>query len=942
MKGKKALFALTAGVLSVLCLSGCGNNKKDEPKPDPTPAVVDAITGISFPSNSFNVAPGGTVQLTATVQGTGNFNKAVSYSIPDAAKALGFSISETGLFSAPADEAVYGQSVVVTATAVGKTDATATTTVKVNELANGYLDYSQRRGIERADILGQLEKYAVDNKLTGIPFMGNAGYVMYADGVVKGTNTYIPGYGFGILAEGRITADLTGQDITPAYARYYHTYETSDPQKINMMNDKGSVVSSLQGYTTAAYWDTQMNEDKDGYIWVGDLAKVDRPIAIDPDEEGASTTFKFPVKVGSELKYSINTNVERLNKYDGQEVKLEDYITPYQIYYTQAYGLKRSAENLKNASSIAGAQEYYNASKAGFNADAWKNIGIKAYVDETDGKSYLEFTFKGKFTPFFAMYNLASGMFAPVPQQFVLDCGGANNTDLKTGVLAWGTSSSDGKEGPADHWLSTGPYMIEAWNDQQNIVFKKNPRYADRGRYQIAGVHVNILKAAASDPNAAFREFLDHKLTSAGIPTDYLAEYRNDPRATMTGNSSIFKLNVNTCTAERWEELFGVNGSVRTTAKSDYWEVEPAMAIPEFLDGINYSINRKEFANKVGRGVGYEFFAENYLIDPENGVYYNDTEQHKEAIANFVEGTDGTGYSLELAKASFRTAAEKLIENGDYSAGDTVHVEIAWMEESDETDYGGPIKEYIENAFNNSGAELTLAIDLWHGAQWDDVYYKKMMVGQFDIGFGSISGNSYDPLNFLEVLKSDNSSQMTLNWGPDTNEVDGTINYDGKIWSFDALWTAADHGAIVGDGAIVPFVEVLGIQVQRLEDGSMVVYLAALEREFDEKNYGFVYGICLYACTQSDYSDYDELYVLITDEDQWEFVEDETLPTGGYYKITFTAAQIATWLETYPPEDLYTQGIDVYYAYSMNGSDLALSFLGTYWVGYIPTYTPAP
>ena len=938
MKGKKALFVLTASVLSVLCLAGCG--KKDPtPTPGPdTPEVVDAITGISFPSNSYNVAPGGTVQLTATVQGTGNYDKGVSYSIPDEAKALGFAISETGLFSAPNDEAVYGESVVVTAKAVGKADVTTTTTVKINELANGFLDYSQKRGIERADILGQLEKYAVDNKLTGIPFMGNAGYVMYANGVVKGTNTYIPGYGFGILSEGRIDADLVGEE-TPAYARYYHTYETSDPKKINMMNDKGSVVSDLQSYTTASYWGTEMNEEKDGYIWVGDLATIDRPIAIDPDEDGASTTFKFPVKVGDELKYSINTSVDRLKKYDGQAVTLEDYITPYQIYYTQSYGLKRSSENLKYASSIAGAQEYYNASKAGFNEEAWKNIGIKAYVDETDGKSYLQFTFKGKCTPFFAMYYLASGMFAPVPKQFVLDCGGASNTDLKTGVLAWGASSTDGTEGPADHWLSTGPYYIEAWNDDQNIIFKKNTRYADHGRYQIPGVHVNILKAASSDPNAAFREFLDNKLTSAGIPSDYLAQYRNDPRATMTGNSSIFKLNVNTCDADRWEELFGEYGSITQTEKADYWEVEPAMAIPEFLDGINYSINRKEFANKVGRGVGYEFFAENYLIDPENGVYYNDTEQHKAAIESFVKGTDGTGYSLELAKASFKAAADKLIENGDYNVGDKVTVEIAWMEESDETDYGGPIKEYIESAFNSSGADLTLEIELWHGAQWDDVYYKKMMVGQFDIGFGSISGNSYDPLNFLEVLKSDNSSGMTLNWGPDTNAVDGTINYDGRIWSFDALWTAADQGALVGDGAIVPFVEVVGVQVQRLEDGSMVVYLAAIEREFDEKNFGFVSSICLFATTSNTYADYTELYVTTEDVGQWEFVEDED---GDYYKITFTAAQITKWLGDYPPADLYIQGIDVYYAFSLNGSELAEAILDTVWTGYIPTYTPAP
>ena len=925
MKGKKAIFVLTAGILSVLALSGCNKNNK---KPDggETPAVVE-ITGISFSAAAYSVAPGQSVQLEATVAGTGDFNKAVKYSLP--ANAEGFTLSDSGLLSASKDAA--GKTIAVTATAVGKESVSASVNVTVFEFAEGYQDFSQKRGIERADMLGALEKYAVNKKLTGIPFMGNAGYVMYADGVVKGTNTYIPGYGFGILSEGRIDQDLAGEE-TPEYRRYYHTYDSTDPKKLNMMDDKGSVVSGLNGYVTASYWDTQMNEDKDGYIWVGDLAKQNRPTAIEPDEDGASTTFRFEVKVGSELKYKTNTTVERLAAFNDREVTLEDYITPYKIYFTAAYGLKRSSENLKYASSISGAEAYYKASAAGFNATAWENVGIKGEM--VDGKAYLQFTFRGKCTPFFAMYYLASGMFAPVPEEFVLACGGAGNTDLKAGVKAWGVSSSDGTENPGDHWLSTGPYVVDKWNKDQNIIFVKNTNYADRGRYQIAGIHENILAAAGSDPNAAFKQFLAGHLTSAGIPSDYLAEYRTDPRATMTKNSSIFKLNVNTCDAEMWEALFGVNGSVTQTAKSDYWEVEPAMNIPEFIDGINYSINRREFAEKVGRGVGYEYLAENYLIDPENGVYYNETQQHKDAIKDFVEGTDGTGYSLELAKAAFRTAADKLIANGDYEEGQTIKVEIAWMEESDETDYGGPIKQYIEKAFNESGAALNLEIELWHGAQWDDVYYNKMMVGQFDIGFGSISGNSYDPLNFFEVLKSDNSSGMTLNWGVDTNEVDGSIVYDGKVWSFDGLWEAADHGAIVSGGAIVPFVEVTSIDVQRLENGDLVVYLGAIEREFDEKNYGFVFGICLFACSDNTYEDYYEVYVTVSDESGWAYDE-----TTGVYSFTFAAALVEQWLAAYP--NPYVQGIDVYYAFSLNGSNLAAAFLGTYWYGAIPE-VPAP
>jgi hypothetical protein len=81
------------------------------------------------------------------------------------------------------------------------------------------------------------------------------------------------------------------------------------------------------------------------------------------------------------------------------------------------------------------------------------------------------------------------------------------------------------------------------------------------------------------------------------------------------------------------------------------------------------------------------------------------------------------------------------------------------------------------------------------------------MVGQFDLGFGSITGNALDPLNFMEVLKSNNSSGFTLNWGPDTSAID--LDYNGTKWSFDNLWAAADHGVVTYKGQEVKAVSVL-------------------------------------------------------------------------------------------------------------------------------------
>ena len=134
------------------------------------------------------------------------------------------------------------------------------------------------------------------------------------------------------------------------------------------------------------------------------------------------------------------------------------------------------------------------------------------------------------------------------------------------------------------------------------------------------------------------------------------------------------------------------------------------------------------------------------------------------------------------------------------------------MYQTDVKEYGEEIKGYFESAFNDPKvSDGTVVLEVTQDAvtNWQDVYNEYLMKGQFDLGFGAISGNTYNPLNFLEVLKSDNSSGFTLNWGTDTSKVTTSkpLIYDDKLWSFDALWAVADHGGVVNNGESVKSVK---------------------------------------------------------------------------------------------------------------------------------------
>ena len=823
------------------------------------------------------------------------------------------------------------------------------------QAADGAFSYVYASGEDRQNILGALEKWAVENKLTGLTLYGDGGYVMYNTRIQKGTENYLPGYGFGILGEGSIKSDLEAE-TNPDWKRYYHSYETSDPSSLNYMDDKGSVVGDLIGYVTSGYFDTKMNNQKTGYVWVNALSESanNRPIPMDLSEStGMAKTYRIPLKVGDAMHYATLSKNSEIAKYNGREVALEDYLTPYKIYYTKAYGLARSAENLEGASSISGSKEYYNASADGFNAKAWEGIGIKVLEDA--GKSYIEFKFNNACTPFYAMYYLTSGMFAPVPESFITLLG---NGDFAKGVETWGKNSKDASLSPADTFLSTGPYVTERWDKDDQIVFKKNELYEediDDMRYDIPGVHLNILPAAANDPEAAFNEFIAGKIDASGIPSTKLAEFKSDPRTTTTTDSSTYKLNMNTCTQEQWELLFGENGSIVKTPKSQYWKCEPAMSNKDFLSGISFALNRKELAESLGRTPTGNFFGASYMQDPENGISYNSTQAHADAVKSLQEGTDGFGYNLQLAKAAFSRASEQLIADGIYKAGDTIEIEIAWQTKSQESTTHNPIKSYIEAAFE--GNPLKINVKFHAGAVWSDVYYKKMMVGQFDIGFGSVSGNTYNPLNFMEVLRSDNSAGFTLNWGVDTNSVDGTLVYNDLVWSYDALWKAADQGAIVSHGQEAPFWGLNSAEVLKQADGSILVVLYVDETIIDNDTYGYLGYFCIYATTDGDkYSDYSEYYFFPYLADQNGVPVDENgdpLAEGvqpianpnwtyneekGCYEIKISKAFIDAWMAAYPQDKVAAQGFDAYFCVSFLG-EVVLSAYGTdpyvagFWTG---------
>ncbi len=730
---------------------------------------------------------------------------------------------------------------------------------------------------DRTEILGKLEKYAMDTHLTGISLFENGGYMLYSDRAkaLLGNRQYITGYGYGLLSDSdaAFTAPLPGAGRDNQYPLYYHTASSSDPGTINAFNAAGSQVSDLSSYITSSYFSLKLNSNRTEAEWYPLLA--DETIHTFDSTTKAPKMYHLgennPTDMYTGWRIYLRTNNAGLTytykgtgsygatPFNGRKVQLEDYEFVLRFLLTGSHNLKRGNEMAADASyGIKGANAYNAQTKSGKN-DAeckalWKSmqeagkLGIKTgHADGTEAYAeggsypagdYIEFTLLNPIDAFTAMYTLSSSLYSPIPEDFMIMVGRKgidegdkkvegpiDNNELLRASKRYGGFNNNTevpthlKNSIIESTIGCGAYSLDVWEKGSRTVFSVNPDWfevkAPYNRYKIAGVRIKIDESITENTDAYYDEFRAGNLDACSLPQKHMDEKSS---AKQVEGDSVFKLNVNSCTQEQWTERFGPSGSI---SAGHSWDVKPWMSNENFLNGLFWSIDRKTFAEKRGVQPSINYFSGSYMSDPQNNVSYNSTKAHKDAVKAYhnvqLDGegnekpeTDDYGYNKDTAINYFKTAVAQLVKQGKLNYGTVdkpteIKIEIWWMYQSDTTEYGVDIKSYFESAFNDpavSGGRIKLNVVNNAVQVWEYVYDQHLQVGQFDLGFGAISGNTYNPLNFLEVLKSDNSSTFTLNWGADTGVVDEKhpLIYDGEKYSFDALWEVADHGGVVNEG----------------------------------------------------------------------------------------------------------------------------------------------
>ena len=637
----------------------------------------------------------------------------------------------------------------------------------------------------RAEALATLEEYAMDSHLGGIPVVDLYDYVAYSPRITLPSETYIPGYGYG-SAEGALDPDGNMADGSPfastlAHPGYYHRYALNDAGTLNAWNSYDENVAERHERISGSYYREALNESGDGLIWTPELAKDERPVMLDENgnevacEKGERSRFwRVHLHTGEDeadgiqYRYALSENSPYYEEFNGRPIRLEDYLTPFKAMLDSS--LARAQDLAQDSTGFAGAFGYLYGT--GGSRD-WSRVGIQ--INEEEGS--LDFEFVTPQSQFDAMYNLSSSLYSPVPAEFLYRIGGGvQNVDDGTslaqddslpndwrqyvshGAVVLGMIKSGTPEQAVANIISAGPYVVDSWQQNKECIYSKNDTYFRASDYHYEG-YVEIV--FQDNEEGAWQAFLSGELDEIRVPTSH-RETALETLGSMLrvgGSRETVRLNVNSCTSREWGGYFGREGSL---APNRTWQVKPIMSNENFLDGLYFAIDRGQMADELGGKPALGYLGDNFLINPENGVSYRDTEAGRAVLKPYVESSsdasEGDGYNTELAASRFAMAIEEEVAAGNYENEDVIRLTAKWRYQRTIDDIGSYLKNYIETAWDEAceitGYDIDLIIDnVVAGSSYNDCY-TAMSNGEFDFAEGSIVPDFYRPFEYMANVSS--------------------------------------------------------------------------------------------------------------------------------------------------------------------------------------------
>ncbi len=337
---------------------------------------------------------------------------------------------------------------------------------------------------------------------------------------------------------------------------------------------------------------------------------------------------------------------------------------------------------------------------------------------------------------------------------------------------------------------SFGPYKLVSFEEDKQFKFERNENWygwtdgKHTGQYQTTNIVVDVYKEHASALLAFEKGDLDGiSLEQADLAKYGYSDYLRHVPQTYTMRL-VFDSNLEDLKALEKTANNGKNKQI--------------LSLYDFRKAISLSIDRQRFnaEGTAGNQAAYALLNSLYFYDVENdpSSVYRNTDEAKKAVVDLygIEYGEGktyatlddaykavTGLDVEQAKSLFTSAYNTAIEQGIYTDGQAIELEIGYYDATttSATTQTKLLNEFVDTATKGTKLEgkITFKGKSFSG---DPDRYDAIGSGQVEMANCAWGGAAFYPFNCLRVYCDPSYTDINeaRSWDPTKETL--TISYD--------------------------------------------------------------------------------------------------------------------------------------------------------------------
>ena len=397
-----------------------------------------------------------------------------------------------------------------------------------------------------------------------------------------------------------------------------------------------------------------------------------------------------------------------------------------------------------------------------------------------------------------------------------------------------------------DTTISYGPYTLDKFNAKQYFTFVQNKTwygYTDGkhvGQYQTT--NIDYTYNAGGEARAIARsKFMSGQVDDYSVQGDEMDLF---------GHSEFL-----VCEPQSYTYQFFLGTNLEKLKKEDTAsENHSVLSLASFRKAISYAINRTAYCNEYSPASkpGFGVLNEMYVIDPDTGATYRDTDAAKGVslkYSGFTDNGDGTwtsrtgykyndidsayasltGYDPDYAAQLFAQAYDEAKAAGIYKDEQNVVIYFGSVNPASDR-----LKQMVSLFDEQLKAALkkveeghkfkSIKLEMHDDYSDNNAYWSALQAGEMDLSFSAWGGSAFDPFGviyscYVDPANSNNygfdSTAKATNVSIDVSAGDvvtgfighiDTTLYDLSSWlannQDDKYYTSADNNLYVKLGAL--------------------------------------------------------------------------------------------------------------------------------------------